>query len=119
MSEDEASRPVQVIETYEELMQKIEAISAKFTSLSAATIVVAAFLLAAYAYQMSLPLQGITKVEVNVADPGLLATEAGVALLLAALLYVALRNFFFMRRLSSAIRRIRAVQRSVEEKIEG
>jgi hypothetical protein len=119
LSEDEVSRPVQVIETYEELMQKIEAISTKFMSLSAATIVVAAFLLTAYAYKLSLPLQGVTNIEVSVADPVLLAVEAGVALLLAILLYVALRNFVFIRRLSRAIRRIRAVQRSEEEKIEG
>jgi hypothetical protein len=56
---------------------------------------------------------------VSVADPVLLAVDAGVALLLAILLYVALRNFVFIRWLSRAIQRIRAVQRSVEEKIEG
>jgi uncharacterized membrane protein YedE/YeeE len=99
------------IETHEEFVQHIERGSTKIRVLSLTTMVVAVLLVASYAYQIALPLvSGTTTVDVNLADPTLMATEAVLLALALVWLYVAARDYSFTRRLTKQIREARRLE---------
>ena len=108
MSSEEKNPQVLVLETHEEFIQHIENGAGKIKALSVITMVVAAVLALAYVLQLALPFTGTTTQTVNLADPMLMTLEVGILILTLLWLYVGLRDYFFVTRLSGQIREIRA-----------
>lgn len=108
MSSEEKSPQVLVLEAHEELVQHIENGAGKIKALSVITMVVAAVLALAYVLQLALPLTGTTTQTVNLADPTLMTLEVGILILTLLWLYVGLKDYFFVTRLSGQITEIRA-----------
>jgi hypothetical protein len=118
MPEDERPGPSQV-EIHEEFIQHVEDGSSKMRLLSAVSAVVAAILILSYISQLVLPLAGTTTVTVNLVDPTLIATEAGVLVLALAWLYVGVRDYRFTTRLARQIAEARASESQIEKEIAG
>jgi hypothetical protein len=116
MSSDENSPQVSVLEAHEELIQHIENGTGKIKTLSVITVFVAAVLAFSYALQLVLPLTGTTTQPVNLADPTLMGVEAGILVLTLLWLYVGLRDYLFVARLSGQIREIRAAEAQLLKK---
>jgi hypothetical protein len=117
MSEDERSPGVMKIETADDFMQHIEAGGNKIRVLAVTSVVVAILLIAAYILQLLLPFTTNTKVvEVNLADPSLMALELFLVALGAAWLYLGFREYQFTTRLRKQVKEVRTLQREVLKK---
>ncbi|MDG6898917.1 MAG: hypothetical protein JRN24_04165 [Nitrososphaerota archaeon] len=117
MPEEEVS-PQTVLELREEILQRVEDISGRVRALSVVTVVVAAFLVVSYVYQIALPFAtGETSVTVNLGDPALVAFEVVLTALAAAWLYVGLADYLFVSRLRRSIRVARAKEEELEKAV--
>jgi hypothetical protein len=115
---DKGEARVAAIEAHEEFLQHVEDGRSKIRLLSLITIVVAFFLAVSYAYQLLLPLTTGTKVvEVNLADPSLIASEIIFLLLAGAWLYVGIVNYLFQTRMGRSIERARAMEAEIERRM--
>jgi len=116
----EDSQRVRVIEAHQELIAHVEHGSSRMKALSAATVVVAALLAASYAYQIAYPLlSGRAEVTVNLTSPFNVAVELFVLALSLAWLLIGLQDYTFAQKLSRAIGRARAEEKTLEERITG
>jgi len=105
------------IEAHEEFVQHIENGSSKIRALSLMTIAVAALLAVSYVYQLALPLiTGTMIVQINLADPSLMATEIVLVVLALAWLYVGLRDYLFTQRLTKQIKEARRLEGEIMKK---
>ena len=109
------------IETYEEFLQRVEAVGSKMRVLSGVTILVALLLAATYVSQLLVVpfLLGVTTQTVNLVDPTLVAFESGLLILALVWLYVGVRDYQFMTKLARQIREIRSVQSDLVKRIGG
>ena len=112
---------VMAIETYEEFLQRVEAVGSKMRVLSGVTILVALLLAATYVSQLLVVpfLLGVTTQTVNLVDPTLIAFESGLLILALVWLYVGVRDYQFMTKLARQIREIRSVQSDLAKRIGG
>ncbi len=117
MSEDERSPAVSSLEVEEEFMQHVEAGGNKIRTLAIVSFAVAFLLVASYIIELLLPLTSSTKVvEVNLADPSLMALEVFLILLGMAWLYLGFREYQFTTRLRKQVKEVRMLQREVLKK---
>lgn len=117
MSEDERPPGVLALEATEDFMQHVETGSAKIRVLAVTSVIVAALLVVSYAYELLLPFATGTKiVEVNLADPTLMALEVFLTLLALAWLYLGFREYLFTARLNKQIREIRRLEHEILQK---
>jgi hypothetical protein len=117
---DDRSPQVMVLEAHEEFIQQIESGSSKIRALSLIVMVVTVLLIASFLFQLALPYySGTTTVAVNLLDPALQAAELSLVALAAVWFYVGIRDYFFTRRMTKAIREIRELERELEKKITG
>ena len=109
------------IDTYEEFLQRVEAVGSKMRVLSVVTILVALLLAATYVSQLLVVpfLLGVTTQTVNLVDPTLIAFESGLLILALIWLYVGVRDYRFMTKLARQIREIRSVQSELAKRIGG
>jgi hypothetical protein len=115
---DERPAGVMVIEAREELMQHIERGGRIIRGLSILTIVVASLLSVLYLYQIALPYAfGMTQVTVDLLAPSNIALESILIVLALLWLYVGVRDYLFVSRLSKSIREIRAAEKEIEKRI--
>jgi hypothetical protein len=115
---DKGEARVAAIEAHEDFLQHIEDGRSKIRLLSVITVVVAFFLAVSYAYQLLLPLTTGTKVvEVNLADPSLIASEVLFLLLAGAWLYVGIVNYLHQTRLGRSIQKARAMENEIERRM--
>lgn len=115
---DKGEARVAAIEAHEDFLQHIEDGRSKIRLLSVITVVVAFFLAVSYAYQLLLPLTTGTKVvEVNLADPSLIASEVLFLLLAGAWLYVGIVNYLYQTRLGRSIQKARAMENEIERRM--
>ncbi|MDG6956800.1 MAG: hypothetical protein JRN11_08335 [Nitrososphaerota archaeon] len=115
---DEADPKVRVLETHEELMQQIERGSSTMRALAWVTVVVAVLLIGSYVGQLLTPyVTGNAVVTVDLTDPALQGAGVLVILLTLAWLYVGVRNLLFTRRMTNAIREVRAMEKDVEKRL--
>jgi hypothetical protein len=109
-----------VLEAHEEFVQHIEIGSRKIRTLAIITILITGLLAGSYIYQLILGLTGsATIVEVNVSDPALEASEAVLLVLVLAWLIVAVRDFFFVSKLTKDIKQAREEEREIQKRITG
>lgn len=109
-----------MMELNELFVQRIEDGAGRLKLLSTVTLVVAVLLLASYASQVILPFAtGQTTVTVNLLDPSLLVFEALLILLTVAWVYVGAVNFLWARRLGARIKKVRAEEDKILDRIEG
>jgi hypothetical protein len=119
LSEDRDPK-MMVIEMHEEFIQHMEKGGSIIKTLSSITVVVALLLVGSYAYELASPyFTGTTSVTVNLVDPVLQATEIGLLALGLAWLSIGLRDLVFTRKMSKAIREVRALEKEIEERIGG
>ncbi len=111
MSKDERPPSVRAIEVREEFIQHVEAGSSKIRVISVVSIIVAALLAVSYAYQLSLPIAtGTRYVQVDLANPSLVALQIFLFALVIAWLFVGTREYLFTRRLTKQIKEIRQLE---------
>jgi len=109
-----------VLEIHEELLQRVEDADSKIKVLAIATVVISAFLLISYVYQLVLPYAyGVTTVTVNLLDPTLVALQVVLILLTVVWLYVGLLNYRFVCRMAKSIKAARAREKELETSIAG
>jgi len=116
---EEKERAAGVIEAHGELVGHIERSTSRMRALSAVTVVVASILLVSYAFQLLLPLTGVSSVTVNLRDPGNVSAEIVVLALAAAWLYVGVRDLVFSLRIRRRIVGARSREREIEKRISG
>ncbi len=117
---DDRSPQVMVLEAHEEFIQQIESGSSKIRALSLIVMVVTVLLIGSFLFQLALPYySGTTTVAVNLLDPALQAAELSLIALAAIWFYVGIRDYFFTRRMTKAIKEIRELERELEKKITG
>ena len=126
MSEDDgagssaSSLSHQSLEVHEEFIQHVERGQRKLRNLSIITLVVAVLLGAAYSSQILEPfVTGQKVVQVNLADPTLVAVELLVLILTLAWIYVGAVNYLFYTRLGKSIKEIRAKEDELLRRITG
>ncbi len=109
-----------VLDAHEEFVQHIEIGSRKIRTLAIITILVTGLLAGSYIYQLVLGLtKSATIVEVNVSDPALEASEAVLLVLVLAWLFVAVRDFFFVSKLTKEIKQAREAEDEIRKWITG
>ncbi len=117
---DEVPPGVRVIEAHEEFKQQIEAGASKVKILGWITMGVTFVLIASYFSQLLIPyVSGTRYVQVDLRDPGLIATQVVLIALACAWLYVGVVNTLFARRLQKTVREIRAAEKEFENRIFG
>lgn len=120
MSEGEGVSPVvKAIELHEDFVQHVEYGSTRIRILSVTSVVVAAFLVVSYAYQLVVApfVLGMQSVTVNLVDPLLVGTEIFLTALASLWLVLGITEYRFTSRMFKAIREIRAEEKKMEEKI--
>ncbi len=106
-----------VVEAHQELVSHIERGMARIRALSLLTITVAAVLAVSYAFQLALPLDGVSTVTVNLASPANEAAEVAVLFLSLVWLYVGVSNALFVRRVGSRIVEARNREGELEKRV--
>lgn len=120
MNEGEGVAPiVKVIEMHEDFIEHVEYGSTRIRILSVTSVVVAAFLVVSYAYQLVVApfVLGMQSVTVNLVDPLLIGTEIFLTALASLWLILGITEYRFTSRMFRAIREIRAEEKKMEEKI--
>ncbi len=110
---------LQVIQSYEQLLRKVEAGHSRIKALGIITLVVSFLLIAAYFSQLILPFVSPTArfQTVDLLSPSLIVTEVILIVLACAWLYVGAVNTLFAARLGKSIREIRAMEKELEKRI--
>lgn len=122
MSEGEGVAPiVKVIEMHEDFIEHVEYGSTRIRILSVTSVVVAAFLVVSYAYQLVVApfVLGMQSVTVNLVDPLLIGIEIFLTALAALWLVLGITEYRFTSRMFRAIKEIRAAERELEKRITG
>ena len=109
--------PSSVVEAHQELVSHIERGMARIRALSLLTITVAAVLAVSYAFELALPLAGVSTVTVNLASPANEAAEVAVLFLSLVWLYVGVSNALFVRRVGSRIVEARNREAELEKRV--
>ncbi len=111
---------IKVMELNALFVERLENGVGRLKLLSAVTLVVAFLLLVSYASQVVLPFAtGQTTVTVNLVDPSLLVFEGVLIALTLAWVYVGAVNFVWSRRLGGRIKKVRAEEDKILNRIEG
>ena len=116
MEEDDKSS---VVEAHQELVYHIERGMARIRALSLLTMAVAAVLAVSYAFQLALPLEGVSTVTVDLASPANEAAELAVLFLSLVWLYVGISNALFVRRVGPRIAEARSREAELEKRALG
>ncbi len=120
MLSDKGAIRVQAIDSYRKLVERVEWGGSKITGLSVITVLVALILIASYLSQLIVPyVYGTRYVQVDLLNPGLVATQIVLILMTCAWLYVGLSNLLFARRLRRTVREIRAAEQELEKRLTG
>ena len=102
----------------EEFLQHVEAGSSKIRAISIISIIVAVLLAVSYVYQIFLPLAAGTRlVEVDLADPALVALEVVLLVVVLVWFLVGLREYLFTVRLTKQVREIRRLEDEFAKKL--
>jgi hypothetical protein len=108
------------IEAHEDFIQHVETGQRRLRNLSLITLVVTVLLGASYFSQILIPfVTGQTSVQVNLVDPSLLVVEVLILALTFAWMYVAAVDYLFYTRVGKSIKKIRALEREMEQRIIG
>jgi hypothetical protein len=111
---------VQAIDSYQRLVERVEWGGCKINGLSKITVIVAFILDASYFSQLIIPyISGTRYVRVDLLDPGLVATQIVLMIMVSAWLYVGLSNYLFVKRLRRNVGEIRAAEKELEKRITG
>jgi len=116
MSAEKEAGP-NIIDAYQELVQRIEQGTGRMRTLAAFTVIVAAFLSISYLAQLALPLTGTKTQTVDLTDPALVATEIVVLGLALIWLYVGVNDLRFSSRIRREIGLARSKEKQIEQKI--
>jgi uncharacterized membrane protein (DUF485 family) len=114
---DEKERGPQIVDAYQELVQRIEQGTGRMRALSIVTIAVAVVLAVSYVSQLALPLTGTVTVTVDLNDPGTVAAELIVLALVLTWLYVGLQDLRFSWRMKGEIREARTKEKEIEARL--
>jgi hypothetical protein len=114
---DEKERGPQIIDAYQELVQRIEQGTGRMRALSIITIAVAVVLAVSYVSQLALPLTGTLTVTVDLGDPGTVAAELIVLALAMTWLYVGIQDLRFSWRMKAEIRQARTKEKEIEARL--
>ncbi len=118
MLPDKGEIRVQAIDSYQKLVERVEWGSSKIIGLAVITVFVALILIASYLSQLIIPyVYGTRYVQVDLLNPGLMATQIVLMLMTCAWLYVGLSNLLFAKRLRRTVREIRAAEKELEKSI--
>jgi hypothetical protein len=114
---DEKERGPEILDAYQELVQRIEQGTGRMRALSIVTIAVAVVLAASYISQLLLPLTGTRTVTVDLGDPGTVAAELIVLALALAWLFVGAQDLRFSWRIKAEIRLARVKEKGIEDRL--
>ncbi|MDA4128154.1 MAG: hypothetical protein OK422_01610 [Thaumarchaeota archaeon] len=119
MAEDK-SLALEASRLNEAFVEHIEVGGRKVRTMALVTTAVASFLLLSYVIQLVLPFAlGTTTVTVNLVDPTLVIFEVVLIVFTILWLFVGLRDYFFMTRISKQIKEIRAQEAEIGKRIKG
>jgi preprotein translocase subunit SecE len=114
---DEREDAVKVIEAHQELVTRLERTMGRMRVLSLVTVLVAAFFVLAYAYQLLLTFTGTKIVTVDLTNTGNQITEVVVLMLALAWLYVGGRDYLFSTRIRKVVREARTSEKELEKRL--
>ncbi len=115
---DKGTIRVQAIDSYQKLVERVEWGGSKIIGLSITTIIVAFLLMASYVSRLILPYTlGTRYVQVDLLNPGLIATQVVLVMMVGAWLYVGISNYLFATRLRRSVKEIRSAEKELEKRI--
>ena len=114
---DEKERGPQIIDAYQELVLRIEQGTGRMRALSIITIAVAVVLAVSYVSQLGLLMTGTRTVTVNLGDPGTVAAELIVLVLVLTWLFVGIQDLRFSWKMKAEIRQARTEEKEIRDRL--